>query len=190
MKHIKIHELFSKPVERPIEGVIKADDARHIQTEVEEYVVTREVSKGLCEFTERYLNETSSNGVWISGFFGSGKSHLLKMLSLILDNEELPSGARAIDIILPRIEDELLRADITRVAKIPSRSILFNIDQKSDAIGGDNESPVLEVFVKVLNELLGYYAKQGHIAQFEYDLDSRGQYAPFKDAYAKATGRN
>ena len=40
---MKIHELFSKPVERPIEGVIKADDDRYLQTEVEEYVVTGEL---------------------------------------------------------------------------------------------------------------------------------------------------
>ena len=185
----KIHELFVKPVDRPIEGVIKADDARNLQTEVEEYVITAEVSKGLSEFTERYLDEVSANGVWISGFFGSGKSHLLKILSLVLDDDSLPGGVHAADLLLPKIEDEILRGDLQRAIRIPSRSILFNIDQKSDAIGGDNQSPVLEVFVKVLNELQGYYAKQGHIAQFEFDLDSRGELTPFKEAYAKAAGR-
>lgn len=187
---MKIHELFVKPVERFIEGVIKADDERYIQTEVEEYVVTAEVAKGLGELADRYLNESGANGVWISGFFGSGKSHLLKMLSLLLENYQLPNGALAADILLPKIEDEIVSADLKKAAKIPSRSILFNIDQKSDAIGGDQSSPILEVFVKVLNELQGYYAKQGHIAQFEYDLDVRGQLALFKEAYAKATGRS
>lgn len=189
MKSMKINDLFVKPVDRPIEGVIKADDSRYLLTEVEEYVVTAEVAKGLTEFTERYLDDSSANGVWISGFFGSGKSHLLKIISLVLDSQELPGGGRAVDLLLPRIEDEILRGDITRASKIPSRSILFNIDQKSDAIGGDNESPVLEVFVKVLNELQGYYSKQGHIAQFEYDLDSRGQFGAFKAAYETAVGR-
>jgi chromosomal replication initiation ATPase DnaA len=89
----KIHQLFLKPVDRPIEGVIKADDARHLRTELEEYIVTGEVNKGLSEFCERYLNETNANGVWISGFFGSGKSHLLKILSLILDREPLAGAA-------------------------------------------------------------------------------------------------
>jgi hypothetical protein len=186
---MRIHELFAKPVDRPIEGVIKADDARNLQTEVEEYVVTAEVAKGLGDFTDRYLNETSTNGVWISGFFGSGKSHLLKILSLLLENRPLPSGATPAEVLLPKIDDEILRADLRRAIKVPSRSILFNIDQKSDAIGGDQGSPVLEVFVKVLNELQGYYAKQGHIAQFEYDLDSRGDLNPFRTAYAKASGR-
>jgi len=59
---MKIHELFSKPVERPIEGVIKADDARNLHTEVEEYVVTAEIAKGLGEFTERYLHDLTPTG--------------------------------------------------------------------------------------------------------------------------------
>lgn len=185
-----IRDLFVKPVDRHIEGVIKADDSRDLKTEVEEYVITKDVEKGLDEFTRRYLEESATNGVWISGFFGSGKSHLLKMLSLILDDVPLPSGEHAAEIFLPKVEDEILRGDLRRAAKIPSRSILFNIDQKSDAIGGDQGSPILEVFIKVLNELQGYYAKQGHIARFEYDLDSRGELAAFREAYAKQSGRS
>jgi hypothetical protein len=186
---MQIRQLFAKPVDRPIEGVIKADDSRHLRVELEEYVVTAEVNKGLSEFCERYLNETSANGVWISGFFGSGKSHLLKILSLILDRQPLADGGRPADLLLPRIEDEILRCKLARVIKIPSRSILFNIDQKADAIGGDRGSPVLEVFVKVLNELQGYYAQLPYVAQFEADLDARGQHTAFKAAYQKATGR-
>ncbi len=186
---MKIHELFIKPVERPIDGVIKADDDRNLKTEVEEYVVTGEIARSLSAFTERYLDDASANGVWISGFFGSGKSHLLKILALLLDNQVLPGGERVADLLLPRIDDEILRGELRRVLKIPSRSILFNIDQKADAIGGDLNSPVLAVFVKVLNELQGYYAQQGHIAQFEYDLDNLGKLNDFKAAYARISGR-
>ena len=68
-----IKELFFKPVDRPIDGVIKADDERHLQVELDEYVITREVSKGLGAFIDAYLHNPTANGVWISGFFGSGK---------------------------------------------------------------------------------------------------------------------
>lgn len=186
---MKIQELFLKPVDRPIDGVIKADDQRNLQTELDEYVVTRDVARGLNGFTERYLDEVTANGVWISGFFGSGKSHLLKMLSLVLDETSLPGGAKPANIILPKIEDEIVRAALAKAANIPSRSILFNIDQKFDGIGGDHSSPVLEVFVKVLNELQGYYDKQGYIAQFEHDLDVRGNFVPFKETYLRVNGR-
>jgi hypothetical protein len=182
---MKIHQLFLKPVDRPIDGVIKADDARNLQTELEEYVVTRDVALGLDTFTHRYLHELTANGVWISGFFGSGKSHLLKILSLILDGHPLANGTKPADVILPKIEDEIVKANLRKATAIPSRSILFNIDQKFDGIGGDHSAPILEVFVKVLNELQGYYGKQGYIAKFEHDLDMRGDFDPFKETYLK-----
>ena len=189
-KPSQIKSLFLKPIDRPIEGVIKADDGRHLRTELEEYVVTADVNRGLTEFCERYHNETNANGVWISGFFGSGKSHLLKMLSLLLDQQPLADGTHPSALLLPRIEDEILRGELQRAAKIPARSILFNIDQKYDSVGGDRSSPVLEVFMKVLNEIQGYYANIPYVAQFEADLDARGQLAPFKAAYQSATGRS
>ncbi len=186
---MKIQELFIKPVDRPIEGVIKADDDRFLQTEVEEYVVTRDVTRGIGAFTDAYLNDAGANGVWISGYFGSGKSHLLKMLRMTLENAPLPNGARPADVLLPKFEDEIVRGDLLRAIKVPSRNILFNIDQKSEAIGGDQSSPVLEVFVKVFNEFRGYFGRQGHIAQFERELDERGQFDAFQQAYARDTGR-
>jgi hypothetical protein len=185
---MKIHDLFLKPVERPIDGVIKADDERNLEVELDEYVVTRDITKGLGDLTERYLNELTANGVWISGFFGSGKSHLLKILSLVLDGRALASGRNPADILLPKIEDEIVRGDLQKAVAIPSHSILFNIDQKFDGIGGDHSAPILEVFVKVLNDLQGYYGKQGYIAQFEHDLDVRGDFLPFKETYLRTNG--
>jgi hypothetical protein len=187
-----IQELFAKPVDRPIDGVIKADDERHLQVELDEYVVTREVSKGLGAFTDAYLHNPTANGVWISGFFGSGKSHLLKMLSLMLDGEKRvgEQDSRPVEILLPKVEDEIIRADLKKAAAIPARSLLFNIDQKFDGIGGTHEAPILEVFMKVLNELQGYYGNQGYVAQFEHDLDKRGQFEDFKQTYERVNGRS
>ncbi|MCP9899302.1 BREX system P-loop protein BrxC [Cyanobium sp. Cruz CV13-4-11] len=187
-----IRELFAKPVDRPIEGVIKADDERHLQVELDEYVVTREVSKGLGAFTDAYLHNPTANGVWISGFFGSGKSHLLKMLSLMLDGEKRvgEQDSRPVEILLPKVEDEIIRADLKKAAAIPARSLLFNIDQKFDGIGGTHEAPILEVFMKVLNELQGYYGNQGYVAQFEHDLNKRSQFEAFKQTYQRVNGRS
>ena len=187
-----IRELFAKPVDRPIDGVIKADDERHLQIELDEYVVTREVSKGLGAFTDAYLHNPTANGVWISGFFGSGKSHLLKMLSLMLDGEKRigEQSCRPAEILLPKVEDEIIRADLKKAVAIPARSLLFNIDQKFHGIGGNQEAPILEVFMKVLNELQGYYGNQGYVAQFEHDLNRRGQFESFKDTYQRVNGRS
>ena len=86
---MKLHSIFSKPVDRPIEGVIKADDEASLRLEVEEYVLTKEVSKRLESFLDAYNNYEGANGAWVSGFFGSGKSHLLKILALLLENRSI-----------------------------------------------------------------------------------------------------
>lgn len=181
--------IFNKPVDRPIEGVIKADDEASLRVEIEEYVLTNEVEKRLEAFLDAYNNYEGANGVWVSGFFGSGKSHLLKMLALLLENRQI-DGSFALDLFLPKCGDnEILRGDLKRAVAIPSKSILFNIDQKADVISKTQIDALLAVFVKVFDEMCGYYGKQGHIAQFERDLDSRGLYGQFKSTYESMAGR-
>lgn len=182
--------IFHKPVDRSIEGVIKADDEACLRQEIEEYVLTNEVEKRLELFLDAYNNYEGANGVWVSGFFGSGKSHLLKMLALVLENRKV-DGQSALEMFLPKCGDnEILRGDLKRAVDVPSKSILFNIDLKSDVISKTQIDALLAVFVKVFDDMCGYYGKQGHIAQFERDLDSRGLYEQFKAAYEQSAGYN
>lgn len=183
---MELNRIFEQPVSRPIEGVIKADDESSLYVELNEYVLTDEVAKRLEHFLDAYNDYHGANGVWVSGFFGSGKSHLLKMLALILENRSI-DGSTALDIILPKIseEDGLLRAALKKAVAIPSKSILFNIDQKADIISKSQTDALLSVFVKVFNETCGYFGKQGYIAHFERDLDSRNQLDAFKASYQR-----
>ena len=184
-----LRPIFLKRIDRPIEGVIKADDEASLRLEIEEYVLTNEVERRLESFLDAYNNYEGANGVWVSGFFGSGKSHLLKMLALLLENRQI-DGTSSLDLFLPKCGDnEILRGDLKRAIGIPSKSILFNIDQKADVISKTQIDALLAVFVKVFDETCGYYGKQGHIAQFERDLDSRGLYNEFKLAYEASAGR-
>lgn len=178
---MELSGIFKSPVNRPIEGVIKADDEAGLYNELSEYVLTDEVAKRLAHFLDAYNDYHGANGVWVSGFFGSGKSHLLKMLALLLENRVVDSET-ALEIFLAKIpeDDELLRAQLKKAVSIPSKSILFNIDQKADIISKTQMDALLSVFVKVFNEMCGYYGKQGYIAQFERDLDSRDLFEAFK----------
>jgi ABC-type lipoprotein export system ATPase subunit len=54
-----------------------------------------------------------------SGFFGSGKSHLLKILAMLLENRDI-DGVSALDLFLPKLDNALLKADLIRATKIPS----------------------------------------------------------------------
>ena len=185
----ELRDIFEKPVDRPIEGVIKADDEAGLRGELEEYVITNEIEKHLERFLDAYNNYETANGVWISGFFGSGKSHLLKMLALLLENRAV-DGIAAYDLFRDKSAgNEILSADLKRAISIPSKSILFNIDQKADVISKTQIDALLSVFQKVFDETCGYYGKQAHIAQFERDLNNRGNYDAFKEAYLKIAGK-
>ena len=181
-----LNDIFVKPIGRPIDGVIKADDESSLRNEVEEYVLTREVSQRLEDFVSAYndYNAATQNGVWISGFFGSGKSHLLKMLALLLENREI-DGKNVLDMFLPKCNDEIFRAALRKACSRPSKSILFNIDQKTNAVTTRQNDALLSVFVKVFDDMCGYYGKQGYIAGFERDLDKRGLYGRFQEEYEK-----
>jgi hypothetical protein len=182
--------IFKKPVDRSIEGVIKADDDASLRLEAEEYVLTNEVEKRLESFLDAYNNYDGANGVWISGFFGSGKSHLLKILALLIENREV-EGAKVLDIILPKCGDnEILKGDLKRAVSIPSKSILFNIDQKADVISKTQIDALVAVFVKVFDESCGYYGKQAYIAQFERELDQDNLLDKFKDAFEAASSKD
>lgn len=187
---MKLNEIFSKDVTRSIEGVVKADDTDHLGVEVEEYVFTNDAAKGVAPLLEEYTNYTNANGVWISGFFGSGKSHLLKMLAHLLGDVEGQTFARdkVAESFLAKTDDAMLIASLKKAAAIPAKSLLFNIDQKATLIAKDQTDALLKVFVKVFDESRGYFGNDGAVARFEEDLDQRGQYDAFKTAFAKITG--
>ena len=82
---MKIKDMFTKKIDREIQGVIivgQGEDV-NVSQELEEYVVTRELQKHFADFYSAYkkgiVGTTPKMGVWISGFFGSGKSHFLKI---------------------------------------------------------------------------------------------------------------
>lgn len=185
----KLRDIFEKPVDRVIEGVIKADDETSLRLELEEYVITNEIEKQLEHFLEAYNDYETANGVWISGLFGSGKSHLLKMLAILLENREV-DGVQAYELFKEKcVGNEILAADLRRAVSIPSKSILFNIDQQADVISKTQIDALLSVFQKVFDNMCGYYGKQPHIAQFERDLDSRGILGEFRGVYQRITNK-
>ncbi|MDB3929304.1 BREX system P-loop protein BrxC [Paracoccaceae bacterium] len=180
----KLRTLFSKPVDRPIDGVIKADDEESLLIELEEYVVTNEIEKNISRFLSDYNNYTNKNGIWISGFFGSGKSHLLKMLSLVLEDKNV-EGQSAAEIFLKKVShDAFLNGELERAVKIPSQSVLFNIDQKATIISKEEVDALLAVFQSVFDQTCGYYS-EGYIASLERGLDERGVYENFKEEFRK-----
>lgn len=194
-----IKDLFIKPLDRSINGVVKADqdDNATVYQELEEYVVTNELEKHFRSFFESYttdLNDPSiANrvGVWISGFFGSGKSHFLKTLSYILANKKVTdlngNTKQAVQFFdQNKLRDHMIRADIDRAVHNTADVILFNIDSKAST--NDAANPILNVFLRVFNQHQGFSADHPHLAHMERHLNQKGVYTAFKNAFETSTG--
>ena len=188
----KLQDLYKKNIDREIQGVIKVDDEGSIQQELDEYVVTDEILKHFRLFFSSYNTSidqrTEKNGVWISGFFGSGKSHFLKILSYILDNREV-GGKKAVDYFDDKIGDPMLLADMKRASGVPADVILFNIDSKAAQNANDSKDRILSVFEKVFNEKLGL-STIPHVAELERFLQKNNQYEAFKTSVKEISGKD
>ena len=108
---MKIRDMFVDDINRKIQGVIQVGQSTNdiIKQEVKEYVITSDLKKLFVKFFAEYKESfdypSSDVGVWISGFFGSGKSHFLKMLSYILENKII-DGISTVDAFREKFADD------------------------------------------------------------------------------------
>ncbi|SFH58032.1 hypothetical protein SAMN04487830_102124 [Pseudobutyrivibrio sp. OR37] len=192
---MQIKDMFAKSIDRDIQGVVMVGqgETSNPAQELEEYVVTRELQKHFATFFEAYkkgiVGNTVEVGVWISGFFGSGKSHFLKILSYILDNKEI-GGKKAIDYFVDdnKISDAMVLADMRLASETSTDVILFDIDAKSDSNSKQNKDAIVNVFLKVFNEKRGFCGSLPHLADLESQLTDEGKYEVFKRAFADEYG--
>lgn len=184
---MKIGEVFKKEITRPIKGVITvggSEDSSELRQELEEYVVTREILKHMRTFYTNYCKsldgKTTEIGVWVSGFFGSGKSHFERINAALLDNSII-DGKEAIDYFTAdeKIKDEILIGDIRRAAACSSDVISFNIDSRSEMTGKHNKEAIGYILLKVFNEKLGYCGAIPLVADIERNLSKKGLYEEF-----------
>ncbi|MFJ7668252.1 BREX system P-loop protein BrxC [Lysinibacillus sp. NPDC097195] len=190
---MQLKQMFVKDIERDIRGVIKVAQTNEadIYQELDEYVVTKELHTHFSKFYENYLkgihNNTDKMGVWISGFFGSGKSHFLKILAYLLENSAV-QGKKPVDFFEDKIKDALVYANMKRTADVETEVILFNIDSKSSLDNKSKEDAILRVFMKVFYEHRGYYGDIPGVAEMEKYLDQQGVYDVFKNEFESLAG--
>ena len=192
---MQIKDMFRKKIDREIQGVIIVGQGEetNVAQELEEYVVTRELQKHFMDFFAAYkkgiLGTTPKMGVWISGFFGSGKSHFLKILSYLLQNKQV-GDRHAIDYFIEdkKITNQMVLADMQLAADTSSDVILFNIDSKSDSNGKENKDAIVNVFLKVFNEMQGFCGSMPHLADLERRLTDAGRFDEFKEKFEDEYG--
>ena len=189
-----IRDMFVDDINRKINGVIKVDQAADdvIDQELNEYVITRELKKHFITFFNYYGDAfdqpTADMGVWISGFFGSGKSHFLKMLSYLLENKEV-KGIRSVERFRKKFEDDPATFMlIDRATKGPTETILFNID--IEGFSNKDKTAVLRVFAKMFYNHLGFYGENLKVAMMERYIDQQGKTEEFRRVFEEKKGKS
>lgn len=188
---MKIQEMFHDDINRKINGVVKVDQdtAEVLKQEVQEYVITKDIRKHMITFFDNYgeafEEPTADVGVWISGFFGSGKSHFLKMLSYLLENKEV-AGKRVEDYFREKFDDEATFMPIAKAVSGETDTILFNIDIEGSI--NKDKTAVLRVFAKMFYNYLGFYGEDLKVAKLEQFIDKKGKTEEFRRVFEEKNG--
>ena len=188
---MKIQDMFQKDINRDINGVIKVsqNDDNSLRQELSEYIITKELRRHFQTFFDNYSKAidypTDKIGVWISGFFGSGKSHFLKILSYLLENKEV-CGKKAMDYFKDKFDDPMMYATAVKCVSVPTESILFNIDIEGPIT--KDKTAVLRVFAKMFYNHCGFYGDDLKIAKLERFIEKQGKTEQFRAAFEEING--
>jgi len=181
-----IRDLLSRDLSRPIEEVIKLDqqDEQTVYSEITEYVATERIKRQYAEVLQAIADApgepTEGVGVWISGFFGSGKSSFAKNLGYILANRSV-LGHPASRLFIRQLQeqspgDPLVQKidDLVNFinARFQTHVIMFDV-QVDRAVRRANE-PIAEIMYTVLLRELDY-AQDYDVAELEIELEGEGR---------------
>ena len=189
-----IRNMFAEDINRQINGVIKVDQDTTdvIEQEVREYVITKELKKHFISFFDYYSDSfdkpTDDIGVWISGFFGSGKSHFLKMLSYILENKSV-GGVPTVEMFRKKFADDPATFMlIDKATRGKTETILFNIDIEGSI--NKDKTAVLRVFAKMFYNHLGFFGENLKVAMLEQYIDQLGKTEEFRRVFEAKKGKS
>ena len=188
---MRIQQMFHDDIDRKINGVVKVgqDTADVLKQEVQEYVITRDIRKHMITFFNNYAESfrgpTADIGVWISGFFGSGKSHFLKMLSYLLENKEV-DGRKVEDYFREKFEDDAAFMTISDAIRGETDTILFDIDVV--AFSEKDKTVVLRIFAKMFYNYLGFYGEELRCARLEQFVAKQGKTEEFRRVFEEKHG--
>lgn len=184
---ITIKEILTLDLQESIKSVIDIEDRSEleIQQEIESYIVTEGIGKHLNSFINQYTSKPKETGVWVSGFYGSGKSYFGKMVGYIIANPMI-NGTPAIERFIPRLkgltDESLIENSIRRLESIKSRVIFLDIAKQNTDHG--------LAFTLFTNFLKNLGFRDNLYGYMEFYLYTEGKYDEFKNAVKRLEGRD
>src|SRR5580704_9132984 len=177
-----VGDLLTRDLSRKIEEIIQVDqaDEQSVHAEISEYVATDSIREQyhhlLKAVAEAPGDPHESVGVWVSGFFGSGKSSFAKNLGYALENRKV-LGTKFADLFEQRLDDTRISDLLDLInAKTPTEVILFEVAKEADT--REVTQRIAELIYTVLLRELGY-SEDFDIAELEIELEAEGTLPEF-----------
>lgn len=190
---MKVAEVFRRPIERRIEEVIKVElaDDKTVADELTEYVATERIQDAMGQVLDSYQetidNPTEDTNVWISGFFGSGKSSFAKIIGYLIANPVV-DGKPACDWFFAHTTAPRLKQLLTTKIHDRAKTVTVLVDLLSARnVLNEGESIVLPLY-RALLDRLGYSTVIA-LAEQEIRLEKRGIYEKFAARYQELYDR-
>ena len=205
---MKFQELYEKGLDRKVNPAVSASDLTDetVLTEIVEYVFTEEIIINLYNIlTNIKHNQGSHIGIWINGYYGSGKSHFLKYASYCLSQNKERCDMAFIRLIeateeimlhtngMSKLEQEGVSVSELKslqkwfVSQAEVEMVMFNIGDVHD-VNADQKTAFTTIFWNQFNAQRGYNSFNLALAQYlEKALDDNGKFQEFKD-YVKSKG--
>ena len=179
---MKLAEIFETRIEEKIDPVIKVgevQDEAKLASEIGAYVVTPTIERYVDEFLEHFTDtfrlQTTEIGAWISGYFGSGKSHLAKVLALLAENRTLQghTASKRFQVRVPPaapLRSSILR-NLGRIDQCATRVLAFNLNTLVDS----KTTPLPRLLLSQYYQSRGYSSNLLYARVIEQEVDRRGK---------------
>lgn len=183
----KIKDILSIHLEEDIQSVIdlnvQTEDA--IIDELNGFILTESLAKHLQDFCDFFISSTMQPGLWLSGFYGSGKSYFAKMVGYLLKNPVIKGTSireRFMDKLIGLSNEGLLRSSINELGRTENHVVLFDA---AKAIGNYGISyMMMSAFLKSIN------LNDDWIGIVEFNLLLSGSYQQFCDKVQERYGES
>ena len=190
---MKLKEVFARDINRDINPavVVSAKDPNTIDAEIKEYVFTPEIIEKLFTIIDTVINKRSGkSGIWINGYYGSGKSHFIKFVHYLMNRKTSDDAFEALekgvndnyDTTKPNTNDKITISNLRLLKKKITESqcddIMFNVEDETD---DGSQERLTRIFLNMFNKFRGYNSNDIPLAiLLEKTIDHKGKFSEFK----------